>query len=114
MYYTCNDLASSTKFSQERANKDQCAWHIYHSAPGYDWLDSYACADEFTSMSYKWKKVRTIKPQAMAAPNKDAVLLTPAEKALVAAVLNPNEPGRDYYPGEEKTKVSLWQKLMGK
>lgn len=88
--------------------RDGCAWYIYKGGNYYRIYDQFA--SNYSDGYYKL--ACTVRPIPIQAPA-EAVMLTPTEKALVAAVLDPKEPGRDYYPGDEKTKVSLWKKLTG-
>lgn len=103
------NLGAAKKQANENAKRDNCIWIVWHNTNGF-----YNIADEFAIKDYWWDKVAyTAKPQKEQIVSKEAVILTPEERQLVAAVLDPQEPGRDYYPGEEKTKVSLWKKLTG-
>lgn len=97
--------------AQKFADRDNCDWIIDHD-------NEYSCyriRDTFTSRDYSWEKpVETVSPSSKSKLSEEAILLTPAEKALVAAVIDPSEPGRDYFPGDEKVKSSLLSKLLRK
>lgn len=104
-------LGTAKQYAQIAANRDGCKWHIDKSV---NTTGHYVIRDEFTENPYpiSCKTIAWVKPQVVQNPP-EAVILSQEEKALVAAVLSPDEPGRDYYPGSEKTKVSLWKKLTG-
>lgn len=107
--YYCESLGNAKYYAQMYANADDCKWNIWTTST----QGTYYIYDEFAARPFTFcRVVATIAPTS-AKKSLTSVELTAQEKALVAAVLSPDEPGRDYYPGDENTKVSLWKKLIG-
>lgn len=104
-----DNLGDAKKQADKNAIRDDCVWQVWRDT----YYKKYAIADEFTTKDYYWSKVvYTVKPGKVS--SEELVALTPEQRRLVAAVLDPNEPGRDYYPGSEEAKISLWKRLTGR
>lgn len=114
MYYSANNLGKARAYAQSAATRDGCQWIIYHTQYWYvNNNEPYAVCDQFEVMSSLFTKVEEVHPQKTVV-NKEAVILTSEEKQLVAAVLSPDEPGSEYFPGTPKVKQGLISKLLGK
>lgn len=126
--FTCKTLGDARTKAQECANRDDCKWILYFCEANYrdtyNHGNSYAYGDEFEKpTSYIFRSVETISPNRNKKkadekiqekdPRGEPVYLTEEEKQIVAAVLHPDEPGRDYFPGSEQAKLSLRFKLLG-
>jgi hypothetical protein len=109
---TYSNLGAAEKDAQANANRDRCKWYICHASPHDNRL---IIADEFTKNDYPatCPVIRWVSPQKTKS-NPKSIFLTDEEIKLVAAVLSPDEPGRDFYPGSEETKQSLLSKLLRK
>lgn len=107
---TYKNIGAARDVANHNAKRDQIDWSIYWDS----YYKTYKVAENFRTDAgdYYTKKVEVV-PYDKTKVDKEAVLLSPAEKALVAAVLDPDEIGREYYPADEKTKTSLWKKLIG-
>jgi len=107
-----NALGDAKKKADANAKRDDCIWRVWHNR--YYTRTVYTIADEFSAKDYWWDKVayEAKPPKKKEAVSEEAVMLTPEERKLVAAVLDPKEIGRDYYPGDEQTKTSLLRKLL--
>lgn len=104
------NIAAARDVASHNAKRDQIDWAIYYDS----YYNTYKVAENFRTDAgdFYTKKIEVV-PFVKTKADKEAMMLSPAERALVAAVLDPEEIGREYYPADEKTKTSLWKKLIG-
>jgi hypothetical protein len=119
MSLSCKNLGMAREFAKKYADRDETPWVIHRvitqQASYVNNGEAYAIADQYERMGSLYQKIEEVKPNKnpKGDPRGEPVYLTEEEKQIVAAVLHPDEIGRDYFPGSEAAKMSLRFKLLG-
>lgn len=102
------NVGDARKAAQKNADRDSCEWKIVK-----DYFASipYYIVDEFTGIYSSEKVVEHVKPGSQT-DTRHTLTVNDEELELIKAILKDKfDPARVFYPGDEKTKVSLFEKV---